>query len=133
MQLTLRSVFSAALCFAVCVVATSSRASWLSRDGVALTHWLDHDVAPYLSETLTQHPRFKGEPLRIVSMDGEALRVPSDRLSDDIAARLTEALLDVDGVNLVWSGHEPVGPCRRDPVVHYRLGIDVSELQHGQH
>jgi hypothetical protein len=104
-------------------------------EGEDLMHWVSQDLAPYLREQLASHPRFKGEPVLLVGMDGPDVLPDIDGLSESIRSRLMDSLLDTPGVNLVWRPSAPLWEHHRRPTrarcqdpnaAHYYIGVQVS-------
>ena len=56
----------------------------------SLQRWLDAELAPYLAEQLGRHPRFKGEPVMLVSLDGPDIQPDIDGLTAGLRERLLE-------------------------------------------
>lgn len=103
--------------------------------GQDLMRWVSQDLAPYLREQLASHPRFKGEPVLLVGMDGPDVLPDIDGLSESIRGRLMDSLLDTPGVNLVWRPSAPLWEHHRRPIrarcqdpnaAHYYIGVQVS-------
>ncbi len=107
------------------VVLSACVAQPTAVDGKAprdLNRWVDEQLVPYVVEQLSAHPKFKGEPLLLVSMKGADVQVEIDELTQHIRARLMDALLQAPGVNLVW---QPAA----SPWRHHRR---LDELQCGE-
>jgi len=105
-----------------------------------LMRWVDQELGPYLSEQLSSHPRFKGEPVLLVGMHGPDVLPDIDELSAAIRSRLVDSLLDTPGVKLLWRPAVRPWEHHRRPVmlqcqdlsaVHYYLGIDVAGVPGG--
>ena len=92
--------------------------------GGSLGRWLDTEALPELGRMLGQHPRFKGETIRVTSLEnGKPLRTPS-RLHQAVEAHLTQRLLGHSGVRILWGNHSRCGP----PVeAVYLLGIEIEQ------
>jgi hypothetical protein len=110
--------------------------------GGAFERWVDDELAPYLTDQLGRQPRFKGEPVLLVSMDGADIRPEIDALTRSVRARLVDRLLQANGPALVWRpGTEPWRhpdgrprePCKRPDQVRYYVGIDIAALGGGRH
>jgi hypothetical protein len=76
---------------------------------------VEHDLAPYLASQLSRHPRFDGQPVVIVKLDGADVQPEIDGLTRDIREQVRGALLDTRGVTLPWR------PSQREPKHHRRL------------
>ncbi|MGB5622674.1 MAG: hypothetical protein WBN65_09295, partial [Gammaproteobacteria bacterium] len=63
--------------------------------------WLDKDVAPWLTEQLATHPRFKGLPLQVAVMRGGEPESRPDGLSLWLAERLGDRLAAAPGIHLL--------------------------------
>lgn len=105
------------------------------QNDVSLFEWLELTAIPHLVKELRDSPRFKGEPLLIVSMDGENLETSIDELSAEIRNRLQDGLLKDPGINLVWKQAptelEPYPgfkelQCMEYNRERYYIGIDVA-------
>lgn len=105
-----------------------------------LVSWVDGELAPYLEEQLARHPRFKGEPVLLVSMEGADVSPDIDELTGSIRARLMDALLSTPGINLVWRPatrpwQHDRGPaelrCQDNTEVHYYVGLQIARLPGG--
>ena len=90
----------------------------------ALGRWLNTSVAPQLTELLSQHPKFKGETVRVVAMqDGKPLAKAS-RLHQAVEEHLTQLLLRNPGVRLAWN--QPSESCGAPVVIPYLLGVEIE-------
>lgn len=99
--------------------------------GGTLGRWLDIDAGPRLLETLSTHPRFRGEAIRIVAMDGGKVSATSNRLVDAVRGTLTRELLDKPGVHIAWDNASEDCQPRREP--NYLLGIDIKDAGSRKH
>jgi len=99
-----------------------------SSDGLVtggLERWLNTDVLPPLKKLLSNHPRFKGETIRVAGLtDGRPHQV-SDELTQAVASALTHGLLKEDGVRIAWR-ETSASPCALPRALPYLLGIEVS-------
>ena len=86
--------------------------SVLNQDS-SLQNWLDTDLAPYLAEQLGQHPRFKGEPVILVQLDGPDIQPDIDGLTRTLRDQLMDRLLTEPGIVLPWQPN-------RQPAQHHR-------------
>jgi hypothetical protein len=100
--MSLRSVLLAllSLLLAGCV----SQPQWVetAKADSELQPWLEKELIPYLTQQLASQPRFKGEPVVLVKIDGANIQPRIDRLTRSIRAQLRDALLDTPGVTLPW-------------------------------
>ena len=135
----LAKVFAAWLCSArlcsarLCIVLLATFSSGAvfaatSADGVVsggLERWLNTEVLPPLKNLLSNHPRFKGETIRVAGLtDGRPHQV-SDELTQAVASALTHGLLKEDGVRIAWR-EASASPCALPRALPYLLGIEVS-------
>jgi hypothetical protein len=99
-----------------------------------LDSWVDTVLAPYLIEQLGSHPRFKGEPVMLVSMRGDDVQARVDGLTEHVRERLTGRLLTAPGIHLPWRPsrdlprhHRQVldSNCRSGEQVQYYVGIEA--------
>ncbi len=90
-----------------------------------LGRWLDTEVLPELGRTLGEHPRFKGETIRLVSLSGGRPTDASSRLHEAVQAYLTQRLLKRSGVRLAWT--QPEGEtCGVTQQADYLLGVEIQ-------
>lgn len=90
----------------------------------ALGNWLD-DVAGALGETLSRHPRFSGETIRLVALTPGDSSGRSNHLAQAVERRLRERLLVYDGVRLAADG--PRRDCEPPPSIGYLVRVEVAE------
>lgn len=123
-------------------LSLDATAGALSFSTSSLDRWIDRELGPYLAEQLATYPRFKGESVALVAMDGAEVTPEIDELTLEIRRRLTDRLLDTQGVNLVWRPASPswetrLDPselgCREDDEVHYYIGIEVRSISSSGH
>lgn len=86
--------------------------------------WVDKELTPYLVRELTQHPRFKGATLQIVTMVNGRTTAETDELSLRLRDRLQSALIDAPNVNIAW---QPL-----DSQSRQRVARDGSDCQAGR-
>ena len=90
----------------------------------SLGRWLDQSATPKLAETLANHPMFKGETIRIVSLrDGKPVE-SSNRLSEAVQERLTRRLLREEGIRIAWSHSKT--RCDVPKQINFLLGVEVE-------
>lgn len=126
--------------------AASGLTSWdATAPSSSLMRWVDRQLVPDLAERLSRHPRFKGESVRLVSLEGEQLNGEIDELTDALRGRLTQQLLSSPGVSLAWTPRgrnaadgswgatagAPVCPVQSE--VHYLVGIEIATTLDGNH
>ncbi len=90
-----------------------------------LGRWLDTEVLPELGRTLGEHPRFKGETIKLVSLDGGQPADRASRLHEAVEAHLTLRLLETSGVRIAWSD-QPLNRCGIDLPPAYLLGVEID-------
>ncbi len=91
----------------------------------SLGRWLDTEVLPELGRTLGEHPRFKGETIKLVSLTAGQPTDRASRLHEAVEAHLTQRLLKSSGVRIAWSD-QPQNHCGvlEQPV--YLLGVAIE-------
>jgi len=95
----------------------------------SLGAWIEREVSPMLSKLLTNHPRFKGEPIKIMAMsDGFPITV-SNKLTNQIREQLTQDLLSGAEVKIVFDDNNRCRPVKVNTI----LGIEVQKLYAGNH
>ena len=88
-------------------------------EDASLQRWLDDELAPYLAQQLGQHPRFKGEPVILVRLDGADIQSDIDGLTRSVRdARLFYRVLSNDPL----ASLRPVAGCRLILPVDFPLG-----------
>ena len=90
-----------------------------------LGRWLDTEAIPELAEVLSEHPRFKGETIKVVSLDGGRPTHRTSRLHEAVQAHLTQRLLSRSGVRIAWSDR-PLGACGVQNEAVYLLGVEIE-------
>lgn len=94
--------------------------------------WVSLRVAPALVRQLTEHPRFRGETIRIVIFVDDKPAARSDAFSLSLQNRLSAAVLDTPGIRLA-ALHDPNLPidCTLDDIDYY-VGLQVSRLANSE-
>ena len=104
-------------------------------DAPELDIWLDDALIPYLVQQLGQHPRFKGQPVLLVRMQGDNVEPRIYEFTDQFRQKIMDALLKQAGLDLSWRPairpwrhHRSLeevscGDFRR---IHYYVGIDCG-------
>lgn len=95
----------------------------------SLGAWIEQDVSPMLSKLLTNHPRFKGEPIKIMAMSGGFPVVVNNKLTNQIREQLTEDLLSGAEVKIVFDDNNRCRPVKVNTI----LGIEVQKHTSGKH
>ena len=107
-------------------------------DHPALEIWLEESLVPYVVQQLSRHPRFKGQPVLLVRMQGENIPDHIDDLTKQIRDKITDALLRENGLTIVWRPaikawhhQRSMGDiaCGDDRQVRYYIGIDTGLSQ----
>jgi hypothetical protein len=104
-------------------------------DVPSLDIWLDDTLIPYLVQQIGRHPRFKGQPVLLVRMQGDQIHPHIDDLTDQIRQKIMDALLKQPGLNLSW--RPAIRPWRHHRSleevscgdfrkIHYYVGIDCG-------
>jgi hypothetical protein len=91
----------------------------------SLGRWLDTEVLPELGRTLGKHPRFKGETIKLVSLNGGQPTDRASRLHEAVEAHLTQRLLKASGVRIAWSD-QPHNRCGVTEKAAYLLGVEID-------
>lgn len=114
------------------VIAALLTALPASARGPDFDHWFDAELIPTVNDRLQNHPRFKGQTVMFVVIDGSAPASTSNRFALSLRDRLLNAALDSGGVRIAWrqgSASGSIGDaidCRRD-VIHYYIGVEVTQ------
>ncbi|MCP4288577.1 MAG: hypothetical protein GY792_29840 [Gammaproteobacteria bacterium] len=101
------------LCALLSVSCAQQLVRKISSEDSSLQHWLDNELASYLTEALGRHPRFKGEPVILVRLDGPDIQPDIDGLTRSMRDQLMDHLLMEPGVILPWQS-------QRQPAQHHR-------------
>lgn len=122
------------------ILATSIQASIgmicpviaIAAPALDLTTWTDRELVPYLESQLSEHPRFRGETVLFVAMDGGAPAPITNTLAIALRDRVVDAIAEKPGIRIGWQTssaaveHTDVD-CTRD-AVHYYIGFEISKL-----
>ncbi len=110
--------------------------------GQPLQDWIKADLAPYLVDRLSEHPRFRDEPVLVVKLNGADVQADIDELTEGIRQEIRDALLDTPGITLPWRpGRKPshhhrklsAVDCRGIREANYYVGIETRRLPDGRH
>jgi len=102
--------------------------------GPSLQDWVETELAPYVAQQLGQHPRFKGEPVIIVRLDGDDIQPDIDGLTRSMRDQLMDSLLKTPGVHIPWQPQQQPAQhhrrldqvqCRRSREASYFIGIEI--------
>lgn len=90
--------------------------------------WVSIQVAPALVRTLAQHPRFKGETIRIVVFSDDRPAANSSAFALSLRDRLSAAVFDTPGIRMA-AQQEPGArvDCTLD-AVDYFIGLQISRV-----
>ena len=128
-----------ALIFILCVSSCAGYPDRLDADQHSdqptLELWVEESLIPYLAQQLGQHPRFKGQSILLVRMQGDNVPARIDDLTEQIRDKITDALLKKTGLNLAW--RPAIKPwqhkrslremsCVADSKARYYIGIDTG-------
>ena len=107
-----------------------------------LYRWVEQTLAPYLVDQLSRQPRFKGEPVLLVSMNGADVRPDIDELTRNVRSRVLDHLLHTPGTELVWrpTAQPPEHHrssdrlhCNTASTARYFVGIDIASSTGGNY
>lgn len=123
-------------------VTTGNHSEYYGTADAGLYQWVDQQLAPYLTDQLSRQPRFKGEPVLLVSMKGADVRPDIDELTRNVRSRLVDRLLHTPGTDLVWrpttlpwEHHRRTDQlrCNTASTARYFVGIDISPSTGGKY
>ncbi len=107
----------------------------------SLQAWVDTELAPYVAQQLGQHPRFKGEPVIIVRLDGDDIQPDIDGLTRSIRDQVMDSLLTTPGVHVPWQPQQQQAQhhrrldqmqCGRLRDASYYIGIEIVRTANEQ-
>jgi hypothetical protein len=107
----------------------------------SLQGWVNSELAPYVAQQLGQHPRFKGEPVIIVRLDGDDIQPDIDGLTRSIRDQLMDSLLKTPGVHVPWQPQQQQAQhhrhldqmqCGRLRDASYFIGIEIVRTANEQ-
>jgi len=123
------------LCLSACAGFHNLKENDRRPDQPVLDIWLEDTLVPYLVQQFSQHPRFKGQPILLVRMQGENVPDRIDDLTKQIREKITDALLKENGPDPVWrpairpwQHHRGLGDiaCSDVGQVRYYIRIDTG-------
>jgi hypothetical protein len=123
----------AVLAFSACAGNQVERSMDSRANELSLDSWLEESLIPYLVEQFSQHPRFKGQPILLVSMHGDNVQSHIDELTDHIREKIIDSLVRARGPDLYWrpairpyKHHQRLADisCSNYRKIHYYIGID---------
>ena len=98
-------------------------------DSASLGAWLERDVVPKLADVLVNHPRFKGETIRLATFRDGRPSLASTELSDAIQRKLRQELIAHQGVRIT---SDELPQCRTSSA-SYVLGVEVMRSNNQNH
>lgn len=123
MSTNVRSPLFALVLFFGCVSQPGQAAS-NDLFGGDFGRWLQAEALPELSRLVGKHPRFRGEQIRVVTMEGGRPALDDNELTAAVRDQLTHRLTRVNGVQIAWQT-APVR-CGVPRKIPYLLGVEVS-------
>jgi hypothetical protein len=91
--------------------------------------WLQKEASVKLGDVLTNHPRFKGERIKITGIRDGQLVAASNQLTRHIKEQLTHDLLATASVKIAFDGENQCTPMRVNTI----LGIEVTRHNAQEH
>ena len=101
----------------------------------ALQRWTDTELVPYLARQLGEHPRFKGESVVLVRLDGQDIQPDIDGLTRSLRDQVWNGLLTTPGIHLPWQPQQQPEQhhrrldqveCGRIRDASYFVGIEIA-------
>jgi len=89
-----------------------------------LGRWIEESVAPELADTLSRHPRFDGQTVRLVTLVSGVPAGVGNALGRAVERRLRQRLLTVDGVRL--AADAPRRGCAAPRTVDYLVRLELG-------
>ena len=102
---------------------TSGGGDWTRFSNGSLDAWLVREAVPMFAETLSQHPRFNDETIRVAVMTGEEVDLRTNALNASLRNAVHSRLLREPGLTLVLQDSPP--DCRA-PGNGYYLGLELT-------
>ena len=108
----------------------------------SLQRWLDIELAPWLADQLSEHPRFRGEPVILVRLDGSDIQPDIDGLTRSIRDQVMDKLLADARVRLPWQPQQQQAQhhrrldqvqCGRIRDANYYIGIEITRTATAQY
>lgn len=100
--------------------------------GGSLGLWVKNTAAPELVEVLANHPKFKGQRLRFVTLQGGKPAHASNRLNDAIAQYLMHRILRAGKNDVAWEIDSPRCPAVV-PISPHLIGVEIHSAGKFQH
>ena len=107
----------------------------------SLQDWVDTELSGYVAEQFSQHPRFKGEPVIIVRLEGDDIQPDIDGLTRGLRDQVMDSLLTAPGVLVPWQPQQRQAEhhrrldqlqCGRQRDASYFIGIETTRTLNGQ-
>ena len=95
-----------------------------------LGRWLNDKALPALVQPLANHPRFRGETVRVVAMHDGTPVPTTERLTQELQRELTHRLSEQNAVRIALA--DAPKPCGLPDERPFLLGVEVTALQ-GKH
>jgi len=113
-----------------CATSSVNTGSIGSAEGLAvkqLDGWVSDSLAPALVAELKNKPRFEGESIAIVKLDGAELDPAIDALTERVREDLEDNLIRAGGVSLIWQrpGSASAGCSTLDDAGFF-IGLDTN-------
>ncbi len=118
--------FTLALLFVFCADAADARST-------SLDVWTDRELIPHITETITSHPRFKGETLMFVVLANNEPAPVSNTLALDLRDRVLESAIDTPHVRIAWQQRPHASKGCREDRVDYLIGLELARELSGQY
>ncbi|MEH6813192.1 MAG: hypothetical protein V7677_11740 [Motiliproteus sp.] len=102
----------------------------------SLDNWMSQELTPYLQQQISQHPRFKGQRLKVVKMNGQQLATDMDQLTATLRDQINSTLVSLPESNLVWQANAEANSatvlqCNQTQAIDYLIAIE-SQLDVNQ-
>lgn len=118
-----RSWMTAMVLLCAGCATTSGGGDWTHFSDGSLDAWIVREATPSFAETLSQHPRFRDETIRIAVMTGDEFVLHTDALSASLRNAVHSRLLRVPGLTLVLQ--DSPQDCRAAADGYY-LGLELT-------
>jgi hypothetical protein len=111
-------------------------------NGAGLQRWVAGELAPYLAVQLSEHPRFKGETVVLVRLEGQDVQSEIDGLTRSLRDQIRDALLVAPGLRLPWQPEQlpqrhhrrlDGARCGRVRDAAYFVGIEIARSIDGRY
>ncbi len=114
-----------------------------AQDGQSsLQDWVNTELSGYVARQFSQHPRFKGEPVIIVRLEGDDIQPDIDGLTRGLRDQVMDSLLKTPGVLVPWQPQRPQAEhhrrldqlqCGRQRDASYFIGIETTRTVNGRY